>query len=313
MRGKTPELKLKRLKMFMFGPAGVGKTTAAIQFPNAYIIDTERGTEEYAQTIIKSGSVVFQSANPEEIKQELIELLTTKHEYKTLVIDPMTQVYNAIQDKWTRIFIKNAKDAKEAETGDFGMRFWGKVKSEMKAIQRILLALDMNVIITSHQKDVYGTGFSKIGVTFDSMKGDDYLFDLIFNVEKRGNDRIAKKVKERAEIDFNKFPDEFEWSYENFCKFYGREIIEKAAIPVSMASPEQVALLNQLIEVVSLEQGIIEKWYDKAQAEKFEDFTSEQIQKCIDFVQEKLSKLAPAPTTPEKVAPSKKRGEAVAA
>jgi len=44
LRARKPEAVVKRLKMFMFGPAGVGKTTAAIQFPNSYIIDAERGT-----------------------------------------------------------------------------------------------------------------------------------------------------------------------------------------------------------------------------------------------------------------------------
>ena len=44
LRAKKPEAVTKRLKLFMFGPAGVGKTTAAIQFPNSYIIDCEKGT-----------------------------------------------------------------------------------------------------------------------------------------------------------------------------------------------------------------------------------------------------------------------------
>ena len=41
LRARKPEAVVKRLKMFMFGPAGVGKTTAAIQFPKSYIIDGE--------------------------------------------------------------------------------------------------------------------------------------------------------------------------------------------------------------------------------------------------------------------------------
>ena len=51
LRAKKPEAVTKRLKLFMFGPAGVGKTTAAIQFPNSYIIDCERGTENYDKLI----------------------------------------------------------------------------------------------------------------------------------------------------------------------------------------------------------------------------------------------------------------------
>ena len=43
LKGIKPEMKEKRLKLFLYGPAGVGKTTAAIQFPQSYIIDMERG------------------------------------------------------------------------------------------------------------------------------------------------------------------------------------------------------------------------------------------------------------------------------
>lgn len=288
LKAKAPEVKEKRLKLFLFGPAGYGKTTCAIQFPKAYIIDTEKGTDFYATTINNMGSVVLQTNNPDEIKEELKNLLTEKHDYKTLIIDPMTQVYNSLQDKWTKVFEKYAKDTKDKEVQDFGMRYWSKVKSEFKAIQRIILALDMNVIITSHQKDVYGANFSKVGVTFDSMKGDDYLFDMIFRLDKQGDKRMAYTVKERAELGKSKFPDVFEWSYDNFLKFYGSKIIERASKPVNMATHEQVLKLNQLIEVVKIDDETISKWLVKADAGSFEELTSDQIDKCIEFVEKKI-------------------------
>ena len=49
LRARKPEAVTKRLKLFMFGPAGVGKTTAAIQFPNSYIIDCETRQRELRQ------------------------------------------------------------------------------------------------------------------------------------------------------------------------------------------------------------------------------------------------------------------------
>jgi len=57
LRARKPESVTKRLKLFMFGPAGVGKTTAAIQFPNSYIIDCERGAENYDKLVTDSNSV----------------------------------------------------------------------------------------------------------------------------------------------------------------------------------------------------------------------------------------------------------------
>lgn len=293
LKGKSPELKEKRLKMFVYGPAGVGKTTAVIQFPDAYIIDTERGTDFYAETIRKGKSAVMQTLNPDDIKEELKELLTTKHNYKTLIVDPITQVYNATQEKWTRVFEKYAKSDKDAEVQDFGMRYWAKVKGDFKSLQRLLLALDMNVIVTSHQKDVYGAGFNKVGVTFDSMRGDDYFFDLVFQVERKNGDLMAKTIKERADLGKNKFPAEFVWSYANFKKFYGQNIIEKESAPVVMATKEQIAKIEKLIEIVKIDEDTLNKWFSKADVDSWEEMTGEQIQKCIDFVQKKVDELNP--------------------
>lgn len=291
LRAKKPEVKEKRLKMFVYGEAGIGKTTAAIKFPTSYIIDTEKGTDFYDGTISASNSQVFQTSNPDEIKDELRALLTTKHEFRTLIIDPITQVYNSTQEKWTKVFEKYSKNEKDAEIQDFGIRYWGKVKGDFKGLQRLLLALDMNVIVTAHQKDVYGSNFSKIGVTFDSMKGDDYFFDLIFKIEKRGKERIAITIKERADIGKNKFPDEFVWNYENFCKFYGKEIIEKESVPVIMATVEQVEKIKSLIETVKVDDETINKWFIKAAVDNWEEMNGETIQKCIDYLQDKINLL----------------------
>lgn len=295
LQAKKPEVKEKRLKMFVFGEAGVGKTIAALQFPNAYIIDTEKGTDFYSKIILDKDSAVFQSTNADDIRDQLKSLLTEKHPYKTLIIDPITQVYNAVQEKWTRVFEKYADSEKAKEVGDFGMRYWGKVKGEFKSLQRLMMQLDMNVIITAHQKDVYGSGFSKIGVTFDSMKGDDYLFDLVFRIGKKGGERMAETIKERAIPGEAKFPTEFLWSYENFLKFYGKEIIERESAPMAMATEEQIERIKKLIEVVKTDETTISQWFIKADVSEWDEMTAEQIGKCIAFLEKKINVISPAP------------------
>lgn len=287
LKGKKPEAKEKRLKMFLYGPAGVGKTTAALQFPNSYVIDMEKGTDYYSESINKSGSAVLQTVSAEDIKSEIRALLTEKHDYRTLIIDPVTQLYNSLQDKWTRIFEKHSK-ADAAEIQDFGMRYWGRVKAEYKSIQRMLLSLDMNVIITSHQKDVYGAGMQKVGVGPDSMKGDSYVFDMVFRLDNVNGKRIAFTEKERAEIGKNRFPASFEWSYPNFLKFYGQEIIERASDPVAMSSKEQVAEVIRLLDVVKVDDETVSDWFTRADVDAWEEMSGERIQKCIDFLKKKI-------------------------
>ncbi len=294
LKAVVPEKIEKRLKLFLYGPAGIGKTLAALQFPNAYIIDTERGAEEYGETIKESGSALFQSNDAGEIKEQLEALLTEAHNYRTLIIDPVTILYQSIQDDWAKRFEREAVSKSKNENADmqdFGMRFWGKVKSDYKAIQRLILRLDMNVITTAHQKDVYGTNFSKTGVTFDSMKGDDYFFDYVFRLEKRAQKRYAMTEKQRAEIGKPKFPDEFEWSYENFRKFYGSEIIEKKAEVLTLATHEDVLKINSLLNVIQIPQDTVDKWFKKADVSKWQEMTSDQIRMCIEYCEKKLKTL----------------------
>ena len=289
LRGKKPETIEKRLKLFLYGEAGIGKTWAAIQFPCAYYIDTEKGSDFYADEMKKKNSLLFQSNNPDEIREELLTLLTTKHSYRTLIIDPVTVVYHALQEKWTRIFEKHSKTEKEGEIQDFGMRYWGKVKGEFKSLQRILTKLDMNVIVTAHQKDVYGSGFNKVGTTFDSMRGDDHFFDLIFHLTKKGESRISTTIKERAIPKKQKFPEEFSWSYQNFLKYYGKDIIEKESTPLVMATEDDVSTLEGLVKMVRIDPAQVNRWLTKADASSFAEFTKEQIDGCIAFVKKQIS------------------------
>lgn len=290
LKAKKPDPAKKRMKAFVFGIWGSGKTMAAIQFPHSVIIDTEKGTENYSRSINNSESVVLMSSNSDEIKDEIKVLLTEKHNYRTLTIDPVTELRNAIQEKWTRVFDKYAKTEKEVEMQDYGMRYWAKVNGEYKSVLRMLKQLDMNVFLTAHQKDVYD-GNTKSGVGPDSGKNDLHMFDYAFQVRIENGKLIAKTVKERAEIGEPKFPKEFEWSYQNFCNYYGKDEIEKESAPVPLATAEQAKELYQLISVVNVDKEEVQKWLDKADCDEFSEMTEAQILKCIDHVKKKLQTL----------------------
>src|SRR5215475_13973431 len=104
LKAKKPEVIESRLKALFYGSAGVGKTMAAIQFPVPYIIDTEGSTNkpQYVKEIEKSGGAVLMTVDFDEMVNEVRELLTTKHEHKTLVIDSLTLLYNDLLEKAER-------------------------------------------------------------------------------------------------------------------------------------------------------------------------------------------------------------------
>ena len=274
LRARKPEAVTKRLKLFMFGPAGVGKTTAAIQFPNSYVIDCEKGTENYDKLVTASGSVVFQTTDINELIQEVKSLLTEKHEYRTLVIDPITTVYNDLLEKC------------EQKVGtDFG-RHYGEANKMMKRLANLIMALDMNVVVTAHAKTEYGQNFSKLGYTFDGWRQLDYWFDLVIELAKKGKKRFARVVKTRIEP----FPDEdvFEWSYDGIKKRYDVSILEREAAAVALAAPEQIREIKDLLALVRLPEGTTEKWFAKAGVDVWEDMPADVLQKCIEYVRNRL-------------------------
>ncbi len=274
LRAKKPEAVVKRLKLFMFGPAGVGKTTAAIQFPNSYIIDCEKGAENYDKLITASGSAVFQTTDMTELLAEVKALLTERHEYRTLVIDPITTVYNDLLEKC------------EAKVGtDFG-RHYGEANKYMKRLANLIMALDMNVVVTAHAKAEYGENLRKLGYTFDGWKQLDYWFDLVVELGKKGKKRMARVSKTRIES----FPDEdvFEWSYDAIKKRYDISVLEKEAQAVRLATGEQVREIKELLNIVRLPDGTVDKWFAKAGVDLWEDMPADAIAKCIDFVKSRL-------------------------
>ena len=280
LRARKPEAVTKRLKLFMFGPAGVGKTTAAIQFPNSYIIDCEKGAENYDKLVSASGSVVFQTTDINEVIQEVKSLLTEKHEFRTLVIDPITTVYNDLLEKC------------ELRVGtDFGRHF-GEANKTMKRLANLIMALDMNVVVTAHAKAEYGQNFSKIGYTFDGWKQLDYWFDLVIELSKKGKKRVARVAKTRLE----QFPDEdvFEWSYDAIRKRYDPSILEREASATRLAAADQIREIKDLLAIVRLPEGTTERWFTKAGVDTWEDMPADVLQKCIEFVRNRLPSSAAA-------------------
>jgi len=276
LRAVKPESIQKRLKALFYGASGVGKTTASIAFPKVYLIDTERGSEnsQYTEKLSKNGGVIFQTTDFDEVLTEVKSLLTEKHEYKTLVIDPLTTLYNDLLDKSA---LKNGTE--------FG-KHYADANKKVKHLMNLLLRLDMNVIITSHAKNEYGQNLSVLGSTFDCYKKIDYLMDLVFEISKRGKDRVGIIKKSRIES----FPDTetFPFSYDEIAKRYGRELLERDAVAQELATGDQVKELLRLIDLIKVPVEIYQKWLDKSCSEKWEEMPKDAIQKCIDHLASKL-------------------------
>lgn len=278
LRGKKPEAKAERLKLMMFGPAGVGKTTAAIQMPRPYVIDTEGGTDHYGEMIEDHGGAVFQTNDLDEVEDEVRALMTEDHPYRTLVLDPFTALYETQLEKGER------------EVGSEFGRHYGYANKTCKRLFNLLTTIDMNVVVTCHAKNEYGDGMKVVGQTFDGWKKLDYAFDLVIQLDKKGARRVGRVRKTRLKG----FPDGdvFEWTLDAIAERFDMGSMTREAEAATLASPEDVARLKGLVATLHLDDDVVGKWLSKAKVACIEDMPAEAITACIEWCESKVKEAA---------------------
>lgn len=269
-------------KILVYGKSGVGKTWASLDFPVCYYIDCENGAslDHYTDKLKKSGGAYF---GPDQGSQDFVEVIgqlkalaTEDHQYKTVIIDSLTKVYNnEIAKEMERLGDKDA----------FGASKKPAVKLTRQLINWID-RIDMNVILICHEKPVWANG-EQAGVTFDAWEKLEYELHLALNIQKRGGTRKAVISKSRLE----KFEDStsFDWSYNEFAKLYGREILEGKTKALVLATTEQVEKIKYLTSILKIEPDTITKWLEKARSDSWAEMEAVKIQSCIDQLEKKIN------------------------
>lgn len=276
LKAKKPETIEKRLKALFYGVAGAGKTMAAIQFPNTYLIDTERGAEndQYIKLLEKNDSVIFQTQDFHEIMGEIKSLLSEKHTYKTLVIDSLTPIYHSLANMHL------------LKVGDGFAKHYQEAGKDIVKMINLLLRLDMNVIITSHSKVEYGSNMTVIGETFDCYKKLDYLFDLSLEINIAGKKRMATVRKSRL-VEFQD-NEHFEFSYTAVANKYGIKSIEGEVKQETLATKEQLEEFYKLCDILLTKDEEKERWLAKGRASNFEEMNFDSIDKLIVHLKDKI-------------------------
>lgn len=191
----------KKIKLFLWGSWGVGKTTAALQFPKPVLLDLDGGADLYGD---KFKFHVLKSANLVEIKNAIAYLCNNKTEFETLVIDPITIYWELLQKHWSDIFVKRLKgrNAHKHEFYEIGPKEWSTIKADFKALFNKLMELDMHVVVTGREAVKYlNNDFTKgtDGVKFDGEKSIPYIFDTVLRLYKENGVFKAVCEKDRTE------------------------------------------------------------------------------------------------------------------
>ena len=293
LKGTDPKAaKPSKPKIVVFGKPGVGKTWTSLDFPSVYYIDCEGGANlsHYTDKLKASGGAYLGPADGANdfatVTEEIVTLATTKHNFRTLVIDSYSKLFN------TQIALDHQR--MEENGRDMEKTFGAEKKPAINYTRRWLRwfeKLDMNAILICHEKDVWKDN-KVIGVGFDGWDKLEYELHLCLHITKEGAKRKARVTKTRLE----QFPDatSFEWSYKEFAKKFGQDVIEAEAVAFVPAPADQVSKLRTLIDVLKVDGEIVDKWKEKAGVEQLEEMDAETVEKCINFLTAKLPKTSTA-------------------
>lgn len=287
LKFKKPTVQRGRLKVLLFGNAGVGKTYTAINFPKPCVIDTEDGMkyQQYIDILTKDEGALLNTRNFDEIYEQTHDLLTQKHPFKTLIIDSLSNIYNdLLLEEANRLAEIDKQNGKITDGTDYG-RHYIRADNKIKRLLFITDRLDMNVILTAHSKNKKNTKGEIIGTTFDCYKKLNHHLDLLLELRAFGKDRKAFISKSRIpEFPQDQLIDPFD--YEIFANLYGIELINKEVTQSKLATSEQVKQLKDLVLRLEIPETTYSKWLTKHKSNQFEDLEEHIIQKYINKLKE---------------------------
>lgn len=294
---EEPVVDKRRWKGLVYGAFGTRKTRFCLSLPKPVVIDMEKGTTMYGDEFRFK---VLHAVTANKVMEAINFLLTQEHDFATLVIDPITIYWEALQDKWNNIFLnrKRTGAGHKIDFYEFQASDWYQIKGELKLLCRKLTMLDMNVILTAHEKDEYSKAEGKVmtrtgNVIPDCEKKIAHLFDTVlrFVLDEDGDTIIHTK---KARTDKTMLPKEFRLDGGTFFKCTG--ISGEKSVPTKMITGKQVSEINTL-EVVLISQDKYkitpDKWAKKLSAygDWAKDLTEAKAQELIDKTNKYIEKI----------------------
>jgi hypothetical protein len=289
LKAKPPEeVTPGKTKGMIFGASGVGKTWFTLTFPAPYFIDTEGGADlqHYQERLKRSGGAYL---GPKEgaldfvaIIEQMKALAEEKHQFKTLIIDSITKLYQtAIANEAGRLGDKDAFGAskKPAIAG-------------MRQLVNWAMKLDMNIWFVAHDAAEWGVDpktqqRTEIGRVPDCWEKLIYELHLTLQAVKRGPARVAIVKKSRL----LGFPDleQFPLDYAEFAQRYGRDYIEADSKQIVFATTEQVAEIHRLLGAIKVSESEIEKVWTKAGVDSWNELSTEQAVATVAWLKKKIA------------------------
>lgn len=286
LRAKPPVLEPNRFRALIYGNTGVGKTHFVTSMPNVYYIDTE-GASKYKIFVDKlkeNKSEIAVIYDLQEIINEVKDLISTKHNYKTLVIDsisvPCAHLANLEVERLT-------KKTPSSEGTEFGANL-AKVKRLTFQLGILLSRLDMNVIVTAHEKTKYEKSL-EIGKEADVNEKLAYCLGSVFNLRMQAGNRKAFVQKTR----YSEFKPlellDFDNGFEILKNRLGEDIFYRDSQIEILATKEQINEIKRLIELLNFPEDKVQKWLSASQSTSLDEMSFKNLEKCINHLKSQVT------------------------
>lgn len=289
LRAKKPVLQPNRFRGVIFGNTGVGKTHFTLNIPDVYYIDTE-GTEKYKKFVSmlkENNGEIITLHDLGDIISEVKELLSTKHNYKTLVIDSISVPCATMSHQEAE---RLSKKTKGTEGTEFGANL-AKVKRMIYQLAILLARIDMNVIVTAHEKPKYenvngqSIEVDKIADVNDKLI---YCLGSAFHMYVAGGKRKIA-VKKTRYTEFKPFEIvDFDDGYGVLKERFGESLFLREAIAEKLASKDQISELMRLVNLLNIPEEKQQKWMTAANSSKFDEMKSEAMESLINHLKSQV-------------------------
>lgn len=285
LRAKKPILEPNRLRAVIYGNKGVGKTHFAVSIPNVYYIDTEGALKykRFVEMLTKNKSDSVALYDLEEIIKEVKDLISTKHDYKTLVIDSISFPYNLLSHlEVERLTKKNP----HTEGTEFGANM-AKAKRLTFHLGMLLTRLDMNIIVTAHEKTKYQKG-EEVGKEPDVNEKIGYALGTQIHLRLQGKSVKAFIEKSRYSELKNQEQIDFDNGYEVIKKLFGEEVFLRESAIEELATEEQIKEVRRLQALLSYPEESLQKWLITKQSHSLDEVNAKDIDKLIEHFNLKI-------------------------
>ena len=212
----------KSLKILLFGGYGSGKTHFALKATpgSTLIFDAESGADffegkkgfDFDYWTDDNG---LKTASIKELNKAIDYLQSDEgnSKYKTFIIDPISDIWDSIQEQRAEYKDNKAKDKgknieerNEAELESFNVKDWGDMKRIYKGLMLRLKNLPQNVILVAREKEISETkadgSLVRTGeYTYDAEKSTGYATDFAVRIifDEKKNKRWAHISKTRSD------------------------------------------------------------------------------------------------------------------